>query len=585
MANNGDTTRKFKVGEEEIVGVGSFHKTLPHNQYGEVDCAAFDTFVKATEGTAEFAAVPKGSVQQNPPIPNEKPAAFVNPQAGLAHDRLTRHPVGFDMPPAPAVLSVTSAAEITELYWMSLLRDISFDEFAMDPSVAQAAAEINDKFQMAVQDIGDAGHLKTGIDVPGASGTLNPITSQNVFRIGLPGEEIGPLVSQFFIRNANFGTQTINQKQRPYRKGRNYLTSFNSWLHAQNSGNGDDGLAYSRANEAREDYYEDQDKVRYISTMRDLARFVNKDALHQAYFNAALLLLSGGARWTPGNPYGDGGRLEDREAGFGTLGGPHILALVSEVATRALKIVWNQKWQVHLRLRPEAYGGLVHVQNIGVGADCVTRCYGLPEWVSQTEAAEAVKAMNKHCGEASLLLPMAFTPGGPAHPAYGAGHATVAGICVTVLKAYFKTFDVHQDGSVVPLPIASLMERSDPYANPEPFKAYITGVDECGFGFRKRIDAGNMTIEGELNKLAMNVAMGRSMGGVHWRTDNTRSLVLGEAIAAQILADITVDLVEHPKFEFRTFSRKTDGQPKIVEIQQGRIKVDGVLVDSNSSAL
>ena len=123
--------------------------------------------------------------------------------------------------------------------------------------------------------------------------------------------------------------------------------------------------------------------------MRDLARFVNKDALHQAYFNATLLMLSGGAKWTPGNPYGDGGPLQKREAGFGTLGGPHILALVSEVATRALKIVWYQKWQVHLRLRPEAYAGLVHVQNIGVGG--VKRPYGLPDWVGKTEAAEAVK--------------------------------------------------------------------------------------------------------------------------------------------------------------------------------------------------
>jgi hypothetical protein len=585
MANNGDTKRKFKVGEEEIVGVGSFHKTLEHNQYGEVTSAALDTLVNATEGTAEFASVAKGS--------DEETAPLVNPQAGLAHDRLTRHPVGFDMPPAPTVLSVTTAAEMTELYWMSLLRDISFDKFAADTFVAQAAAEINDKFQIAVQDVGDAGHLKTGIDVPGADGTLDPITSQNVFRLGLPGEEVGPLVSQFFIRNVQFGTQTINQKQRPYRKGRNYLTSFNSWLNAQNSGKGDDGLPYPRANEAKEEYYEDQDKVRYISTMRDLARFVHKDALHQAYFNAALLLLSGGAKWTSGNPYGDGGQLAVREAGFGTLGGPHILALVSEVATRALKIVWNQKWQVHLRLRPEAYGGLVHLQNIGVSG--TTRPYGLPEWVSQTKAAEAVKAMNKHCGEKTLLLPMAFTSGSPIHPAYGAGHATVAGACVTVLKAFFKTFYMDKDNKVMLVPLSgitdddrmkgALTEKATPYAMLKPFEAYITGVDECGFGFRNPIDATGLTIEGELNKLAMNVAMGRSMGGVHWRTDNTRSLILGEAIAAQILADITVDLAERPKFEFRTFSRKADGQPKIVEIQQGRIKVDGVLVDSNSSAL
>lgn len=38
----------------------------------------------------------------------------------------------------------------------------------------------------------------------------------------------------------------------------------------------------------------------------------------------------------------------------------------------------------------------------------------------------------------------------------------------------------------------------------------------------------DLTLEGELNKLASNVAMGRTMGGVHWRSDNTRSLNLGK---------------------------------------------------------
>ena len=42
--------------------------------------------------------------------------------------------------------------------------------------------------------------------------------------------------------------------------------------------------------------------------------------------------------------------------------------------------------------------------------------------------------------EANLLLPMAFPEGSPMHPAYGAGHATVAGGCVTMLKAFFEMF-------------------------------------------------------------------------------------------------------------------------------------------------
>jgi hypothetical protein len=313
--------------------------------------------------------------------------------------------------------------------------------------------------------------------------------------------------------------------------------------------------------------------------MRDLARFVNKDALHQAYFNAALLLLSGEAKWTPGNPYAAN---DTRDTGFGVLGGPHILALVSEVATRALKIVWYQKWQAHLRLRPEAYGGLAHVQEVGNDAGAM-RAYGLPAWLFGTQAAQRVRSA--HGG---YLLPMAYTPGSPTHPAYGAGHATVAGACVTVLKAYFAMLETNPTtGQQFPIPLVRLLDSDLPYGVKPPMKAYVTGLrnqmwERIELG---RFETNQLTIEGELNKLAHNVAMGRSMGGVHWRTDNARSLVLGEAIAARILCDITRDVHEQPTFTFRTFARGATGQPKTVVISGGQIQVDGVTLAGTTSAL
>lgn len=576
MLNNGDTKREFKVGTVRIRGLGSYHKSLPHNKWGEVEPAAFDALVAAAEGDGSgFASVPRGTADA---------AQLTNPQGGLATDPLAQYPGSYSMPPAPRVLSATTAAEMTELYWMALLRDVSFDQFDADPDVAAAAAEVDDRFRQVIEDDSDAGHLKTGIDVPGPAGNLAPITPQNLFRLGLPGEEVGPLVSQFFVRDAHFGTQRIDQMQVPYKKHRDYLTDFADWLNAQSSGKDAHRQAYPKANEDSADNFEI--RRRYISTPRDLARFVNKDALHQAYFNAALLLLSGGAKWTPGNPYGDTGPLASREAGFGVLGGPNILALVSEVATRALKVVWNQKWQVHLRLRPEAYGGLVHIQNIGLAGPNGKRPYGLPGWVGKTIAAKRIRAAHK-----SLLLPMAFTPGSPTHPAYGAGHATVAGICVTVLKAYFKMFETTAQGKDIPVLFNTLTERAEPYGPGQAIQSYVTGVvsaPDFDEGVRTplpRAVADKLTIEGELNKLAMNVAMGRSIGGVHWRTDNTRSLVLGEALAARVLADITTDANEKPYFEFRSFSRRADGSPKKVKIQSGRVYVDGVVVDTNSSAL
>lgn len=571
MANNGDTKRKFKVGKDHVCGLGSFHKTLKHNKYGEVDECDFNRLVDATEGLAPFSTVPRFA---------DGTARLTNPQAGLARDRLTRDPSDYSMPPAPTVLSTSTAAEMVELYWMALLRDVSLIDLETFGMTSQAANEIGTWFSKAVSDDKDPGHLRPGTDLPGSSKTMDKITAKNLFRIGLPGEEFGPLVSQFFVRDVPFGTQKIDQRNRPYKSNKNFLTDFDDWLVAQNTGQDCDGLDYPKSNEKSEAFFEKT--PRYIGSLRDLARFVNKDALHQAYFNAALLMLSGGAKWNQGNPYGDFGPPEfgNREAGFGVLGGPHILALVSEVATRALKIVWHQKWQVHLRLRPEAYGGLAHVQSIGIGSKKEKRAYGLPPQLFTTHAAKEIMQCNH-----SLLLPMAFTAGSPTHAAYGAGHATVAGACVTVLKAFFQTFKRDADGNIIPLPLLTLNERLEPYLPPSPFRAIITGKDEGENGICKELPASiaeKLTIEGELNKLASNVAMGRSMGGVHWRSDNTRSLVLGETIAAQILADITLDSHERPYFEFRSFERDASGNPRLITIRQGQIRVNGELKSSTA---
>ena len=59
-----------------------------------------------------------------------------------------------------------------------------------------------------------------------------------------------------------------------------------------------------------------------------------------------------GAPLNVGNPY-----LKSRtQEGFGTFGPPAIAAAVTEIATRALKAVWYQKWYIHLRHRPESGG-------------------------------------------------------------------------------------------------------------------------------------------------------------------------------------------------------------------------------------
>jgi hypothetical protein len=46
-----------------------------------------------------------------------------------------------------------------------------------------------------------------------------------------------------------------------------------------------------------------------------------------------------------------------------------------------------------------------------------------------------------------------------------------------------------------------------------------------------------LTVGGELNKLASNIATGRNLAGVHWRSDALESMRAGEALAISILRD------------------------------------------------
>jgi len=145
------------------------------------------------------------------------------------------------------------------------------------------------------------------------------------------------------------------------------------------------------------------------------------------------------------------------------------------------------------------------------------------------------KVFDKH---GTYLLPQAFPEGSPTHPAYGAGHATVAGACVTILKAWFdETF-------VIPNPV-----EAAPSTDPD--KDGTTLRDYTGPG------AENLTVGGELNKLAANISIARNMAGVHWRSDYTESVKLGEVIAIGILKEQANTYNEN--FSFRL--TKFDGTP------------------------
>ena len=466
--------------------IANYSKGLHHDPTtGDVKREDYEALLKAiiSGNNDDFEKIPLGiDPPANPGDP--KPDKFTNPQAGLAFDLEGPDCYALKIRPAPRIDELEAASEIIELYWMARLRDVNFVAFA-DPSVADPATKsLIDK---AIDDVNAFGKDFKG---PKDKNT-NKVTAATLFRGFTPGDLIGPYLSQFLLLDVKYGTLIIKQVQQPVKSGQDYLTDFPSWLAVQN---GEDRHGKDMP---------DPSGPRHIINGRDIANYVHFDALYEAYLNACLILLDVlHAPFDPGNTY----THSNTQKSFGTFGGPHILSLVTEVATRALKAVWFQKWFVHRRLRPEEFSGIIfNVKTKGAAYKINKK---VKKNIQDNILNKKVFAQNNN----TFLLSQAFPEGSPTHPSYGAGHATVAGACVTILKAWFD------ESFIIPQPKVPNQQGA--------------GLDDY-IG----ADKDDITVGGELNKVAANVAIGRNWAGVHYRSDYTESLKLGEMIAIGILEE------------------------------------------------
>ncbi len=141
------------------------------------------------------------------------------------------------------------------------------------------------------------------------------------------------------------------------------------------------------------------------------------------------------------------------------------------------------------------------------------------------------------------------------HASYGAGHATVAGACVTVLKAFFQMFEPNSwiekkwPQKEFPLQVPDLPDA----VKKGEFKLEDGCPDQKGWGDSLAdYEVGDeelkqITIQGELNKLAANISIGRNMAGVHYYSDYYDSLRLGERVAIGIIQEQMTNYVEEPQ--------------------------------------
>jgi hypothetical protein len=307
------------------------------------------------------------------------------------------------------------------------------------------------------------------------------VTTETLFRGETPGDLVGPYISQFIWMDIPFGARTITQHYRTTPAGSDYMTSYDEWLNIQNGAPPGAPIF--------------DPEPSYIRNGRDLAEYVHQDFTFQAPLSACLILLGFEKEAIDqSNPYLNSAT----EGGFVTFGAAHILDLVTKVARVSLEAAWFQKFLIHRRIRPEEFGGRVHNHLIGKAS------YPIHKELLDSQVVSQV--FNQF---GTYLLPMAYPEGCPTHPAYPAGHACIVGAGVTVLKAFFnETF-------VIPNPVISDGLSLIPYVGTP------------------------LTIGGELNKLASNIALSRDTAGVHWRSDGIEGLKLGEAVAIEILKDFS----------------------------------------------
>ena len=515
--------------------------------YGEVDS---DEFIELRDGIESPTSEDFDNVSEN-----DDGRLLSNPEAATSYAAYGFDPNDVWGPKPPAFDDPVTGAEMIELYWMAILRDVRFSAYSDNDDAQEAAEELAHEFSKASGEHNpgsdDTDRLPPLYDGP-TDDTGDP-DPEKLFRDDLPGVDRGPYISQFLLRDFTRGIRERDNRQRSYVEGEDFITEYETWLRVQ-AGEEPDETPSRRGDE----------DGRHIITGRDLATFVRRNNSPQQFLNAAFFLQG----LDDGPPLDDGladdPEEEDDPAGrpvkgsvadtFVDYGRSEYQAVIAGIHNTHLRAAWYHKWRLHRRLRPEEYGGRVfHAdRDTQIDDEPADERYPIPPNLRDSTALDEHKDRFD-----TALLSQAYGVGSPTHPSYPAGHGVSAGALATILKAFFD----------------------EEWKFTDPKKAV---ENDDGSTELQSIDPDEpLTIESEANKLAANTHLGRNFAGIHYRSDGVAGMRIGERVAIGYLSDVLAN--KNPElydgsrgeFEFTPFDAD-DGET--VTVTAAGTEDDGLLV-------
>jgi hypothetical protein len=458
----------------------------------------------------------------------------------------------FNIPLAPSPLSLQTQAEMLEVYSMALIRDFNlllldpsdnrYDSFT-DPingtnpgswnySKNYVQGNVINNLNLFNNTPPFSNYLQAPVDE--SSGSITPGL---LYRGTTTGDKQGPYISQMFFYSVFPGNLYINQNYlvldfsfNTIDLSRNFNFTKPTFLNIWNGGSSITSGNFT---------------LRYLSTIRDLAIYINKDEVWQAFFIAATFCLDRGIN--------RGFFTKSRKPGtsrFIDLGSVDLYAMMIKAMKQAMNAAWVWKWS-QLRLRPEEFAYQTQLSMNGYP-------FGLTAGYLNNPILTDISNNTNGNG---VLMPVAYSAGSPGHPAYPGGHATIAGAMTTILKAWFNC--------------DSLIEAYVPDVSSGLFGGYnlLSGTKLEVYKQKSLSDPSGVTgyfrLDDELDKMASNCSYSRNMAGIHYRSDEDAGLQIGENVAIAVLQQEVFKYEDDVCFRFK----KRDGT--IIDISNNSNPVPG----------